>query len=1076
MTNLDIIKQLEQEIGKKLDQISLDEIDDLNYGYVIDENKNIVGLNLNSNNLNVFPNVITKLINLRKLSLHDNEIAKLPDSFGQLQNLSDLDLSSNKLSKLPASFGQLQNLRKLNLWDNKLSKLPASFGQLQNLSDLDLSSNKLSKLPTSFGQLQNLINLDLSSNKLSELPASFGQLQNLSNLDLSHNLLSELPASLGQLQNLSELGLYDNQLSELPAWLGQMQNLSALFLNNNQLSELPAWLGQMQNLSDLGLGSNQLLELPTWLGQLQNLSHLYLEENQLSELPAWFGQLQNLSVLSLHDNQLSELPAWFGQLQNLSELDLYDNQLSELPASFGQLQNLKKLNLWDNKLSKLPASFGQLQNLSLLWLWKNQLSELPASFGQLQKLSSLNLSYNQLSELPASFGQLQNLSDLDLGSNQLSELPASFGQLQNLSELHLDNNQLSELPASFGQLQNLSELHLDNNQLSELPASFGQLLNLQKLYLYSNKISQLPKEILHFNLDIIWTTGYIRKCIVVGNNPFETPPIEIIKQGKEAIANYYAALEQQPRPLNESKLILIGDGGAGKTSLMKRLLGQDFNPQESQTHGININTLGFKHQDQDIKLHCWDFGGQQIMHATHQFFLSKRSLYVLVLDSRRETQADYWLKHIQTFGNNAPVIIAINKIDENPHFSLPKRKLLQQYPNIKYIARISCATQDGIDDLKNQIQNRLADIELLHTLFPATWFRVKTTIVEQAAQTNFASYEQFVDLCEKNGIQKESEQNTLINFLHDLGIVIHFQDRWLRETNVINPQWITEAIYSIINASQLVGGKLYREQLTHILDNTIYPTRKHDYIIELMKKFELCYALNDDEFLLPDLFNNEEPEFDFDDNHALHIIFDYDFLPSSIFTRFIVRMHKDIHNNIYWRKGCLLHNANYHSSALIETNNNQITLQINGQQAREYLTVLQFILNDLNNRFNNLKIITKIGLPDAPQTTVNQDYLLQLVNKGQTVYTPPEMPDKSYNIADLLGTVYNENLNEHQIMHMFQTIMTILQDMGLKQEELLEKGDELLRDKGRKDIVEIKPGIGGVSVDLKEIWRRMVNK
>ncbi len=102
--------------------------------------------------------------------------------------------------------------------------------------------------------------------------------------------------------------------------------------------------------------------------------------------------------------------------------------------------------------------------------------------------------------------------------------------------------------------------------------------------------------------------------------------------------------------------------------------------------------------------------------------------------------------------------------------------------------------------------------------------------------------------------------------------MIHFQDRWLRETNVINPQWITEAIYSLINAPQLVGGKLHRDHLTQILNNDIYSTRKHDYIIELMKKFELCYALNEHEFLLPDLFPTDEPDFDFDDSQALHIL------------------------------------------------------------------------------------------------------------------------------------------------------------------------------------------------------------
>jgi GTPase SAR1 family protein len=69
---------------------------------------------------------------------------------------------------------------------------------------------------------------------------------------------------------------------------------------------------------------------------------------------------------------------------------------------------------------------------------------------------------------------------------------------------------------------------------------------------------------------------------------------------------------------------------------MKRLLGQAFNPQESQTHGININTLEFPLSDNTVKFHGWDFGGQEIMHATHQLFRSKRSLYILVLDSPKK--------------------------------------------------------------------------------------------------------------------------------------------------------------------------------------------------------------------------------------------------------------------------------------------------------------------------------------------------------------------------------------------------------------------------------------------------------
>ncbi|HDN27288.1 MAG TPA: GTP-binding protein, partial [Thioploca sp.] len=544
------------------------------------------------------------------------------------------------------------------------------------------------------------------------------------------------------------------------------------------------------------------------------------------------------------------------------------------------------------------------------------------------------------------------------------------------------------------------------------------------------------------------------------------PPYEIIAQGKEAIANYYKALKSAEKPLNESKLILIGDGGSGKTSLMKRLLGLNFNPQESQTHCININTLTLQHNGNEIKLHCWDFGGQQIMHATHQFFLSKRSLYLLVLDSRRETQVDYWLKHIQTFGKNAPVIIVINKIDENPHFDLPQqRQLKKRYPNLKHISRISCATQQGMSELQRLIQNTLPDIELLNTVFPAKWFKVKTAITEQAEKTNFTSYEHYVDICQANGITKESEQNTLINFLHDLGLVNHFQDRWLRETNVINPQWLTEAVYTIINAPQLAGtGKLHREHLTSLLDNATYPVRKHDYIIELMKKFELCYALNDNEYLLPDLFPTQEPDFEFDDEHALHFILEYEFLPKSIFTRFIVRMHRDILDNTYWRNGVLLRECACDTIALVEIDSNRLVLQITGSQKREYLAILLFILKDIHRSFSHLNVTEKIGLPDEPQLTVNHDYLLKLAQNGHREYLPPEKPEKSYKIMDLLGLVAPPS--ETETMQMLQKILSILEAQDIEQ-DLFDHIDE---------VVKVNPGMFGLSLDVNALVKKLLRK
>ena len=124
-------------------------------------------------------------------------------------------------------------------------------------------------------------------------------------------------------------------------------------------------------------------------------------------------------------------------------------------------------------------------------------------------------------------------------------------------------------------------------------------------------------------------------------------------------------------------------------------------------------------------LRLWDFGGQEIMHATHRFFLSKRSLYILVLDGRKDEKTEYWLDHIRSFGGDSPVMAVLNKIDQNPGFDVNRRFLMEKYPNIKGFFPLSCAKGTGIDTLKNALSKELASVELIRTSWPTSWFKVK---------------------------------------------------------------------------------------------------------------------------------------------------------------------------------------------------------------------------------------------------------------------------------------------------------------------------------------------------------------
>ena len=92
-------------------------------------------------------------------------------------------------------------------------------------------------------------------------------------------------------------------------------------------------------------------------------------------------------------------------------------------------------------------------------------------------------------------------------------------------------------------------------------------------------------------------------------------------------------------------MLVVGEGSVGKTSLVKMLIDGRYDEGELKTDGIEKRRWKAQAKDREITVNTWDFGGQEIMHATHQFFLTKRSLYLLVLNSRQDEAAnrvEYW--------------------------------------------------------------------------------------------------------------------------------------------------------------------------------------------------------------------------------------------------------------------------------------------------------------------------------------------------------------------------------------------------------------------------------------------------
>jgi internalin A len=176
----------------------------------------------------------------------------------------------------------------------------------------------------------------------------------------------------------------------------------------------------------------------------------------------------------------------------------------------------------------------------------------------------------------------------------------------------------SEIPAEIGQLTKLRILDLSRNRLTSLPESIGQLTNLEILDLRHNQLTWLPLSLLQL--------GKLKTLMLEGN-PFEPGLQSAYDAGLPELMAYLRSLEEA-EPLYEAKLVLVGEGGVGKTTLLKALMGREEEPPragEPTTHGvqIDVHALRLPHPDQEgveIQLNAWDFGGQEVYRVTHQFF------------------------------------------------------------------------------------------------------------------------------------------------------------------------------------------------------------------------------------------------------------------------------------------------------------------------------------------------------------------------------------------------------------------------------------------------------------------------
>lgn len=452
-----------------------------------------------------------------------------------------------------------------------------------------------------------------------------------------------------------------------------------------------------------------------------------------------------------------------------------------------------------------------------------------------------------------------------MNGNQIGRLPSSFGELSALRTLVIGSvrgagsNKFNGVPKQLEYLTDIEHLWLDKCEISDLPRWFLQLKNLHTLTLL--------------------------------DNPLNPELAAAYEQGLDAVKAYLRAKAEDQIVLNEAKLILIGEGDVGKTSLLGALRGDQWVENRPTTHGVEVKIKslvldvppydglprpsessepaestaleGHRTEPKQITLNGWDFGGQNIYRHTHQLFFTAPAVYLAVWNPRRGPEqccVDEWIKMVrqraydETRPNDRPriLVVATHGGPKERLDHIDQQLLRDEFGDlIAGFHHVDSRTGYGLDELKTAIAREAAAIPSVGRSVPKSWKNLLDALQERSKRDPYISYKQFLAVCHSQRITDELAA-TYAAILNELGYLIHYQnDEVLQDTVILKPEYISKAISYMLEDHQTKddNGLVAHQRLSEIWNDPDrpapdrYPAELHRIFLRLMGRFDLSYQV-----------------------------------------------------------------------------------------------------------------------------------------------------------------------------------------------------------------------------------------
>ena len=740
---------------------------------------------------------------------------------------------------------------------------------------------------------------------------------------------------------------------------------------------------------------NEIFELEKVYGiELEEVKPDFDYHGRLNKNSYSLNEDGEVNSITITENRINDISR-FNVFSKLVYLALSRDKIEDISNLSSKL-NLKYLFLGGNRIKNINI-LSQFKELSSLALWDNPIENFSV-ISLLPQLQTISISGTRVSDLSFMIN-LTNLFDIILNDNLISELP-DLSNLVNLRFFTIENNKLVDI-SILESLNSKVELKLSSNNIKIISKKMADRLEL------------LTKHKIYLNNGIIY-------------NPLEFPPTSVIELGPETVQNYYEAAEQfDHAPLSEGRVIVIGDGSAGKSSLIEKVLYGTFEKGRAQTNGIKIEHFHLQHPEdnRDLVFHIWDFGGQEIQHAVHKFFFSEGCVYVLVLDNRREEEPDYWLQQIESLGGKAPVLVVFNKQDENQTEIADRKYLKEKYPNIIGFYNTSCFSGYGIEDFKNSLQQEVVKLRTVREQFPKNWLSIKKSIEAITTGTqHYLTYETYQEICKQNNTPSEQTQRLLLRYFNTIGAVTWFgEDTHLKFLHVLKPEWITQGVYKILTAKKTarLAGQInvgdFKELLFPLQEGDYtYDEKHYGYILSMMKKFDLCYAPDDHHLLIPSAFG-KEPKVEYSDFRgegvSTYILQFKDYMPLALIHRFTAKNLQQALDSNYWYTGIVIKDVmGTNTLAMVHADKEakRIYVRIKEGDKMGMWGHIRRELADITSSYAKIPYDELVALDDSTENTVKYVDLISHLQANKQTYFHPRLK-RDYNVGYLMGLFENKD-------------------------------------------------------------------